>query len=186
MAICITWPSFTLTCHLLFIISTQKSIFHNIFINENYFGQFLSAQFLFWKNFPTKIWHLPFAVNLILNLSIINFTLVNFFRGLKHISRIKRLLCEISLRLIKTPSSLSMEVKDNKNLKHIVYTGNYDTKKSIANIFETQLSTTKSTNTNILILLSDFYMSKNIGIIATCVVLTTKRPLCLEKCIFPF
>ena len=54
----------------------------------------------------------------------------------------------------KTPSSLSMEVKDNKFKTYSIY--RYSYKK----IIETQLSTTKGTNTNILILLSEFYRVK--------------------------
>ena len=47
-----------------------------------------------------------------------------------------------------------MEVKDNKFKTYSIY--RYSYKKSI----ETQLSTTKGTNTNILILLSEFYRVK--------------------------
>ena len=70
--ICITWPSFLLTCALLFITSTSKWVkkLHVSFVYNNCFGLFLAARFYFEK-FSTWIWRLLFAVNVTLNLSFI-------------------------------------------------------------------------------------------------------------------
>ena len=52
MHICITWPSFPLTCHLLFIIFTHKLlvVVSQIFFIQKCFELFLRAHFLFWEN----------------------------------------------------------------------------------------------------------------------------------------
>ena len=49
--ICITWPSFLLTCALLFITSSSKWVkkLHVSFVYNNCFGLFLAARFLFWE-----------------------------------------------------------------------------------------------------------------------------------------
>ena len=53
---CTTWPSFPLTCRLLSIISTHKSVFSsNFFIYNNCFEPFLSAHFLFWEIFNLNL-----------------------------------------------------------------------------------------------------------------------------------
>lgn len=67
------------------------------------------------------------------------------------------------------------------NLKHTVYTGSYKKKIYWNTTLNNKRYKYKHFDSTARLLLS-----KNIEIIATCIVLTTKRPLCLEKCIFPF
>ena len=120
MAICITWPSFTFTRHVLFIISTQKSIF----------PQHLHQWELFWSVFTSSIAILKEFSNLNLTFavcckpdskSLYYLSLSTFLEDSNMINRITRLLCEISLCQIKTPSSLSMEMKDNKFKTYSIY-----------------------------------------------------------------
>ena len=58
--ICTTWPSFSFTCRLLFIISTHELVVsRNFLIHKNCFELFLYAHFLFWEILNL---HLTFAV----------------------------------------------------------------------------------------------------------------------------
>ena len=63
--ICTTWPSFSFTCRLTVYYNFTKIVYSGQFYpQENYcLKLFLSAHFSTW------IWHLPFAVNAMLNLS---------------------------------------------------------------------------------------------------------------------
>ena len=54
--ICTTWPSFLITCRLLFIISTPEVVVScNFFIHKNCFELFLSANFLYWEILNLKL-----------------------------------------------------------------------------------------------------------------------------------
>ena len=60
--ICTTWPSFLITCLLLFIISTPEVVVScNFFIHKNCFELFLSANFLYWEILNLKLTIAVFA-----------------------------------------------------------------------------------------------------------------------------
>ena len=67
--ICTMWPSFLLTCRLLFIISTPKLIVSRNFLSIRIVLSCVYLLFFYFEKFSTWIWRLPFAVYVKLKLS---------------------------------------------------------------------------------------------------------------------
>ena len=67
--ICTMWPSFLLTCRLLFIISTPKLIVSRNFLSIRIVLSCVYLLFFYFEKFSTWIWRLPFAVYVRLKLS---------------------------------------------------------------------------------------------------------------------
>ena len=67
--ICITWPSFPVTCRLLFIISTHKLVVVPNFLSIRIVLSCFYLLIFYFEKFLTWIWGFPFAVYVKLKLS---------------------------------------------------------------------------------------------------------------------
>ena len=60
--ICTTWPSFSLTCCLLFIFSTHKLVVSRNLLSTRIVLSYFNLLIFYFKKFSTWIWRLPLAV----------------------------------------------------------------------------------------------------------------------------